>query len=119
MPLTAYALLCISEKVAQNERTIFTFLAEEEQGSLSWLLQKGKEDFIGINKIYDYFKNLFRDNTDLPQIHNEWMKAEYAISQVSEDLEIQILKTIAIIRMIHKEEELPRKRGDIQTFTGM
>lgn len=62
------------EKVAQNERTIFNFLAEEEQGSLSWLLQKGIEDFIGIDKIYDYFKNLFRDNTDLPQIHNEWMK---------------------------------------------
>ena len=33
LPLTAYALLCMSEKVAQNERTIFTFLAEEDQGS--------------------------------------------------------------------------------------
>ena len=59
LPLTAYALLCISEKVAQNERTIFTFLAEEEQGSLSWLLQKGIEDFIGIDKIYDYLKICF------------------------------------------------------------
>ena len=46
-----------------------------EQGSLSWLLQKGIEDFIGIDKIYDYFKNLFRDNTDLPQIHNEPLSA--------------------------------------------
>lgn len=118
LPLTAYALLCISEKVAQNERTIFTFLAEEEQGSLSWLLQKGIEDFIGIDKIYDYFKNLFRDNTDLPQIHNEWMKAEYAISQVSEDLEIRILKTIAIIRMIHKEEELPAKEDIFRLSLG-
>ena len=35
LPLCAYALLHISEKVAQNERTIFTFLAQEEQGSLS------------------------------------------------------------------------------------
>ena len=118
LPLTAYALLCISEKVAQNERTIFTFLAEEEQGSLSWLLQKGIEDFIGIDKIYDYFKNLFRDNTDLPQIHNEWMKAEYAISQVSEDMEIRILKTIAIIRMIHKEEELPAKEDIFRLSLG-
>lgn len=59
LPLTAYALLYISEKVAQNERTIFTFLAEEEQGSLSWLLQKGIEDFIGIDKIYDYLKICF------------------------------------------------------------
>ena len=109
LPLTAYALLGISEKVAQNERTIFTFLAEKEQGSLSWLLQKTKEEFIGTDRIYDYFKNLFRDNADLPQIHNEWMKAEYAISKVTDELEIKILKTIAIIRMIHKEEELPAK----------
>lgn len=109
LPLTAYALLNISEKVAQNERTIFTFLAEEEQGSLSWLLQKTTDEFIGTDKIYDYFKNLFRDNADLPQIHNEWMKAEYAISQTTEELEQRILKTIAIIRMIHKEEELPAR----------
>ena len=31
LPLTAYALLNISEKVAQNERSIFTFLANDEK----------------------------------------------------------------------------------------
>lgn len=34
LPVTAYALLHISEKVAQNERSIFTFLANEESNSL-------------------------------------------------------------------------------------
>ena len=91
MPLTAYALLCISEKKwHRTSGQFFTFLAEEEQGSLSW--QKVNRDFIGIDKIYDYFKNLFRDNTDLPQIHNEWMKAEYAISISVRGSEIRILK---------------------------
>lgn len=34
LPLTAYSLLNISEKVAQNERSIFTFIANEEKGTV-------------------------------------------------------------------------------------
>ena len=55
MPLTAYARFAF-RKSGTERADNFTFLAEEEQGSLSWLLQKGIEDFIGIDKIYDYFK---------------------------------------------------------------
>ena len=32
-PVTAYALLRVSEKVGQNERTVFTFLAQDEKGT--------------------------------------------------------------------------------------
>lgn len=108
-PICACALLFISEKVAQNERTIFTFLSDEGQGSLSWLLAKGQTGFIGVDKIYDYFKSLFRENNDQPLIHREWQKAEYAISKAETSLEVQILKAIAIIRMIHREDELPAR----------
>ncbi|MDD3205909.1 MAG: hypothetical protein PHS74_09295 [Lachnospiraceae bacterium] len=38
MPLTAYLLLLISEKVAQNERSIFTYLSSDEKGSLYRLI---------------------------------------------------------------------------------
>lgn len=31
-PLTAYSLLRVSEKVGQNERTVFTFLAQNDEG---------------------------------------------------------------------------------------
>lgn len=110
-PVAACALLLISEKVAQNERTIFTFLADEGQGSLSWLLAKGQKDFVGIDKIYDYFKSLFRETSDQPQIHNEWRKAEAAIAKTGEETEIQLIKAIAIIRMIHREDELPARDG--------
>ncbi len=108
-PVSACALLLISEKVAQNERTIFTFLADEGQGSLSWLLAKGQKDFVGIDKIYDYFKSLFRETSDQPQIHNEWGKAEAAISKASNEEEIQLIKALAVIRMIHREDELPAR----------
>lgn len=108
-PVCACALLLISEKVAQNERTIFTFLADEGQGSLSWLLSKGQKGFVGIDKIYDYFKALFRETSDQLQIHNEWSKAEAAINKAANDEEIQLIKAVAVIRMIHREDELPAR----------
>lgn len=113
-PLFNYALLHISEQVAQNERTIFTFLAGDGQGSLRWLLQKGQEHLIGVDKIYDYFKGLFRETADLPYIHNEWMKAEEALAKVEDNTEKAVIKALAVIRMIHREEELPAKDETIR-----
>ncbi len=112
-PLFNYALLHISEQVAQNERTVFTFLAGEGQGSLGWLLKKGQDSLIGIDKIYDYFKGLFRENADIPYIHNEWMKAEEALARVEDDAEKAVIKALAVIHMIHREEELPAKNETI------
>ena len=83
MPLTAYMLLHISEKVAQNERSIFTYLAHDEKGSLCRIVEEctlDEADYgIGADTIYDYFKNLFRGDGTYAIIHNEWLKAEYAL----------------------------------------
>lgn len=53
MPITAYALLNISEKVAQNERSIFTFLANDEKGSLVNLIENGADELLSVDVIYD------------------------------------------------------------------
>lgn len=113
-PLFNYALLHISEQIAQNERTIFTFLAGDGQGSLEWLLQKGQDNFIGVDKVYDYFKGLFRETVDQPYIRNEWMKAEEALARVDDDTEMAVIKAIAVIRMLRREEELPAKEEVIR-----
>lgn len=113
-PLFCYALLHISERIAQNERTVFTFLAGAEQGSLSWLIRKGQDRLIGIDKIYDYFRGLFRETLDQPYIHNEWIKAENALSGVEDKTEQAVIKAIAVIRMIHREEEFPAKNDTIR-----
>lgn len=86
-PLCAYALLHISEKVAQNERSVFTFLTSREQGSLPRIMGKEKQIWVGIDAIYDYFKPLFKESNDQPQIHNEWLKADYALKKVSDSNE--------------------------------
>lgn len=118
-PLCAYALLSVSERVAQNERTIFTFLAEEGQGSLPWLLKRTAKGNLGIDCIYDYFKGLFRDAEDAPEIHGEWLKAEYALSRTADELEAAIIKAVAVIRMIHREEEFPARDMEILLALGV
>lgn len=118
-PLCAYALLHISEKVAQNERSIFTFLTSREQGSLPGIMGKDKQVWIGIDAIYDYFKPLFKESNDQPQIHNEWLKADYALRKVSEIEEKKVIKAISIIQMLRREEELPVTNDSIRAALGM
>lgn len=43
-PVSAYALLNISEKVAQNERTLFTFISKEEPKSIEKILSNYLEN---------------------------------------------------------------------------
>ena len=59
-PITLFALDRLSKKVAQNERTFFTYLAGDEENALFAQLSKYdiKEfHFIGLDEIYDYFRN--------------------------------------------------------------
>lgn len=118
-PLGAYVLLHISEKVAQNERTVFTFLADEGQGCLPWLLQKYPDHIVGADRIYDYFKGLFRETADAPQIHNEWLKAEYALGRMEQETERRIIKTVALIRMVNREDEFPARDAEIRLAAGL
>lgn len=118
-PLCAYALLHLSEKVAQNERTIFTFLTNDEPKSLVRILRKGISKPIGIEAVYDYFKGLFRESADMPQIHNEWLKADYGLSLAGSKDEKKLIKAVAVIRMIHREDEFPAQDNPIRLSLGM
>lgn len=111
MPLTAYMLLHISEKVAQNERSIFTYLSHDEKGSLCRIVDEctlDEKDYgVTADTIYDYFKSLFRtDGTDA-LIHNEWLKAEYALNNVTTEEERKVIKVIALIGIIDRPDEMP------------
>ena len=118
-PLCAYALLHISEKIAQNERSIFTFLTSREQGSLWRIIEKEQQVFVGIDAIYDYFKPLFKESSDQVQMHNEWLKVDYALNKVSDLQEKQVIKAISVIQMLRREEELPVTDEAIQAALGM
>lgn len=104
-PITLYALDRLSKKVAQNERTYFTFLAGDEDHSLEYQLQQynTKEfHFVGLDAIYDYFEfNIRAFKTD--ESYDVYKKLQYAISKLDSDhrgLPVRILKAMAVIFII-------------------
>lgn len=111
-PLAAVLLLNLCEKVAQNERTLFTFLAGDENNSLYDAVHRKSQEgtsYFGAPLLYDYFAPLFRESADSPEIHQEWLKAEYALQQQqkTDKLYSQIIKTIAILQIAGNRQEFP------------
>ena len=104
-PLCAFSLLRVSELVGQNERTLFTFLAEEGPSTLRSFLEIDHEEFktLTIEYIYDYFEDLFRRETFNTSVHSIWQKTDSALLLVEDSIQQNILKAIAIINMIGDE----------------
>lgn len=122
-PLTtvaAYLLLHISWKMAQNERTIFTFLAGQDVNGLPALIKKyGEKHYFGGEVIYDYFENTFREEVKNTQVHGEWLKADYVLEQVTTEEEKSFIKNLALLEMVHKENEMPVTEENIALALGI
>lgn len=109
-PVASYLLLNVSEKVAQNERTLFTFVSNDEPNSLARFVENHEADqswIVGSDLIYDYFKGLFKKDVTNELIHNIWLSAEYAIDKCESSTEVSIVKALAVILAVNKPEELP------------
>jgi len=105
-PITLYALDRLSKKVAQNERTFFTYLASDEDNSLFTQLSRMNENefhFVGLDAIYDYFEeNICSYRTgEAKEIYKKYQFAINKLGNTEENvLEIKILKVIAVIYII-------------------
>lgn len=118
-PVAAMLLLNLSEKIAQNERTIFTYIASKDSNGLARHIEKSKNDkFVGIDSVYDYFVPLFKEEAQVG-IHHEWLKADYALSQIKNASEAAVIKSIAIIRMINNADEIVASAKFITLATGL
>ncbi len=104
-PITCYTLIELSEKIAQNERTLFTFLTDDDLDGLKRFINTESDNLFSINKIYDYFENVVKNSND-SNIKQIWVKAANALKKsISEDAS-RIVKSIAIIYMVNNLEEL-------------
>lgn len=101
-PICTFCLIAISEIVGQNERTLFTFLAQNEKYSLVPFLEKDRKtpDFLTTDYLYDYFQILFQKEVTHSAIHIIWSKTRHAIDQCEKEAEKCVLKAMAILKMI-------------------
>ncbi len=119
-PISLFALDKLSKKVAQNERTFFTYLASKEDNSLYSFLKKYKTKefhFVGIDEIYDYFEPSIKSTQSDASF--EWYKElQIALSKnhssSNDDTpETRILKVIATIGIINDPSALTANKTTI------
>lgn len=119
-PYSTYVLPIISEKVAQNERTLFTYLSKEEPNSLTDLVSNKNEfDLVTIDKLYDYFEPLFKKETFNEIIYNIWLKTDIALKIVYSEEEKRIIKALGILYIVNDFNSLPPTEKVISNVLNM
>ncbi len=121
-PVSAYLLLNVSEKVAQNERTLFTFISNDESNSMKRYVSNHSHEMlwsVGADLIYDYFSGLFKKEVINEHVHNEWLNAEYALSKCKSEEQKKIIKALAIFLIVNKDEEMPADDYILALATGI
>lgn len=116
-PLTAFLLPKLSEKVAQNERTLFTFLCAEGDKTMSAVLAESAE-FVTPDCIYDYFEPLLRKEMYTSPLHRVYELARASLSRVEPvSLEARIIKTVAAIDAVAQYDRVePTKETLLDLF---
>lgn len=117
-PITTYALIELSEKIAQNERTLFTFLTDDDTNGLKYFIMHESNGLFTIDKIYDYFYPLFKKETD-EFIKSIYMKTENALRKNISAFAKKILKAVSIMYMINHLDELSPTDQLLQLGLGM
>lgn len=121
-PISTFILPRLSERVAQNERTLFTFLSAEGPATLSAFLDNYENDFslITPDQIYDYFEPLFRKEVYVGSIHDTYTLTRTILNQIPEaTLGCKIVKTLSLIYILEQFERLsPAKEQIIGIYSG-
>ena len=121
-PVSTFILPRLSERVAQNERTLFTFLSAEGNATLSAFLNGYSNDFTLVtpDQIYDYFEPLFKKEVYSGEIHKVYTRTSAILNQIPDNtLGNKIVKTISLIYILEQFERLsPTKEQIIGIYSG-
>lgn len=114
-PVTSYILPRLSEKVAQNERTLFTFLSGNDKNGFASLIKKTEDEFLSDGKIilftpdvlFDYFENQMQNEPYTSEIKKHYFMALSILRQLDKkSLESKIIKSLSLIYCLNQFERL-------------
>lgn len=119
-PITLFALDRLSKRVAQNERTFFTYLASDEENALFKQLDHmdtNEFHFVGLDLIYDYFEpNIRAYRSD--EVYAIYKRLQFALNKLRDKdknyLEQKILKTLTVINIIGDTTVLSADKETLQ-----
>jgi len=99
-PITLYSLIQVSEKIAQNERTLFTFLSDKDVDGFRHFISNNSKLLLNVDRIYNYFVGLIKDNEEYKMLY---YKVESLINNSLKNEEHLIFKSIAIFKIINDD----------------
>ena len=109
-PVTTFILPRLSERVAQNERTLFTFLSAKGMATLPTYLDSCHDDAFSVltpDVIFDYFEPLFRKESYTSEIHDNYILTKNILEKLDNaSLEAKIIKTISLIYILEQFDKI-------------
>lgn len=113
-PMTTYILPRMSERAAQNERTLFTFLCGNDDNALMQI-KECITRYVMPDQIYDYFEPQLRKEFYTSPLHKVYELARASLSRLktNDDLEARIIKTIAAMDVLAQYDRLPPTKAAI------
>ena len=107
-PLTLYCLPRLSAEVGQVNRTSLAFLNQSDGGLRGFIedesndafTKSGRLNLYTVDRIFDYFENSIHDSANNQKVYRGYHAARQYVNQ-SNDLESRIIKTIAILEILH------------------
>ena len=118
-PVSALVLPLLCQKVAQNERTLFSYLGSHEEFGLQQMMETldGIDSYVYPHHIYDYFI------TNQPAVlgdyltHRRWTEVVTAIERLGDapQDEINILKTIGVLNIIGSKGGFKASKSILET----
>ncbi len=116
-PVSTFILPRLSERVAQNERTLFTFISAPGISTLPSFLETYNDDRFALitpDCIYDYFEPLLKKEIYSGNIHEIYRLTEVILEKlVPESLESKVVKTLSLIDILEQFEKLQPSKDEL------
>lgn len=117
-PVSIFILPRLSEQIAQNERTLFTFLSAQGRSTLpAFLGNYDDSDFklVTPDLLYDYFEELFKKEIYNNEIRDVYLLANRAIDKIGKKktLECKIVKTLCLLYILQQFEKIKPVKEEI------
>ena len=119
-PISIYVLPRVSEKVAQNERTMFTFICKNERYTLNdFIIKSNKFNLLTVDWIYDYFKSLLKKEVFDTYIYNLHVNTERALEKCNNKESKIVLKTLCMIYVVNELDKLSPTENILKLGCGL
>ncbi|UJS26299.1 hypothetical protein [Thiothrix winogradskyi] len=121
-PLTTLILPVLCQKVAQNERTLFSYLGSQEPFGLRFrLAQLTLGDWIMPADLYDYFMLNHPGGFSDPLTYHRWVEVVTALERFDvapDDPAVGLLKTIGLLNLVGGQRGLKASNAILRLAFG-